>query len=413
MARNSRSCGSALRRGFRLGDLVSCGTRSRPAPPWSRASGHPRGWSRGCLRPWATASWSIGLACSTHMVPLLLASAALTNGMSGKLSCGLTSPTNGPLLVACFARRPTLLAILTGPATFARLASSESDHRLHPKCSACTLAARTPAPQTWTSSHWLLPKRALLSKACRTPRSSSLCSGAASTTLKPHTCCAAMVTAWTQAACSALTRAWRRDWPLHSVTTSRMTVGRRLFRLTQADLACEKRAPSLCRPSWQVGSPLAPVVAEMCQHTAVCALLRFFCRPTTPVPLQHGPCGCKGSRMLCMTKLVSSWLTPATWHSGAGTASFGDASPSRRQPEAPQPWPPAGDSSPPWAQRTSSTLTHALHMVLWPSSMQWLTRLADRCVAACQPHEQAACSGAVRRPPPPSVQLLWCRRPAV
>ena len=120
-----------------------------------------------------------------------------------------------------------------------------------------------------------------------------------------------------QAACSALTRAWRRDWPLHSVTTSRMTVGRRLFRLTQADLACEKQAPSLCRPSWQVGSPLAPMVAEMCQHTAVCALLRFLCRPTTPVPLQHGPCGCKGSRMLCMTKLVSSWLTPATWHSGA------------------------------------------------------------------------------------------------
>ena len=97
--------------------------------------------------------------------------------------------------------------------------------RLHPKCSACTLAARTPARQTWTSSHWLLPRCALLSKACRTPRRSSLCSGAASTTLRPHTCCGAMVTAWTLAACSTLTRAWRRDWPLHSVTTSGRQLG--------------------------------------------------------------------------------------------------------------------------------------------------------------------------------------------
>ena len=82
------------------------------------------------------------------------------------------------------------------------------------------------------------------------------------------------------------------------------TVGRRpLFRLTQADLACEKRAPSLCRPSWQVGSPLAPWLLK-CVNTLqmqVCALLRFPCRPTMPVLLQHGPCGCKGSRMLCMT----------------------------------------------------------------------------------------------------------------
>ena len=96
------------------------------------------------------------------------------------------------------------------------------------------------------------------------------------------------------------------------------TVGRRpLFRLTQADLACEKRAPSLCRPSWQVGSPLAPWLLK-CVNTLqmqVCALLRFS--------LQTYDARTAAAWAMWLQGLPDavhddSWLTPATCTAALG-----------------------------------------------------------------------------------------------
>ncbi|CAE7474415.1 unnamed protein product, partial [Symbiodinium microadriaticum] len=74
---------------------------------------------------------------------------------------------------------------------------------------------------------------------------------------------------------------------------------KRLCRLMLEDSACEKRAPSPCPPS-----RLAPWLPK-CANTLplqASAPLRSLCRPTTPVLLRHGLCGCRVSPKLCTAR---------------------------------------------------------------------------------------------------------------
>ena len=195
--------------------------------------------------------------------------------------------------LACCAPQPTRPTILAGPATTsARPASSESGPRPRPKCSEDLLAdmdkltltvaqARAAVEGLQHSAVELTLQRCCLNNSktshllrCNGDRVDSgrllrfdegMVGGAGLCTGRPSP---------------------RRQY-------------KRLCRLMLEDSACEKRAPSPCPPS-----RLAPWLPK-CANTLplqASAPLRSLCRPTTPVLLRHGLCGCRVSPKLCTAR---------------------------------------------------------------------------------------------------------------